>query len=360
MSSRDSICPVCRTESSKPTRIPSAVPRNRTGQVENTTHCQNVSLYECSRCGRFAVTEIDSEDLRDSELLWAKRSRTRLSALLREHATRSLPSYWLQFTTEPYGPIMWGDLVPIDVDELLERWPRTVPERLDRMLCNLARLSPRGGHRVDFDPEDTPLAFAETAKEAMYNLSCLLKGEWVDDEHSKRSHVTLTPKGWARFEELSRRASPLEDPVFVAMWFGVQEQKKDGDKTEEEMRRMYDEGIKPAVEGAGYRVTRVDLVEHNEWIMDQVLAGIRAAPFVVADFTGHRNGVYFEAGFARGLGKTVIHTCEKEDLKKAHFDTQQLNHVLWTTPDELRKRLHLRIIGSPIGRGPHPPATPGS
>lgn len=152
----------------------------------------------------------------------------------------------------------------------------------------------------------------------------------------------------------------MEDPVFVAMWFGVKEKKEDGDKTEEEMRRMYDEGIKPAVEDAGYRVTRVDLVEHNEWIMDQVMAGIRAAPFVVADFTGHRNGVYFEAGFARGLGKTVIHTCEKEDLEKAHFDTQQLNHVLWTTPDELRKKLHLRIIGSPIGRGPHPPPSPAS
>jgi len=140
--------------------------------------------------------------------------------------------------------------------------------------------------------------------------------------------------------------------VFVAMWYGGKEDTEDGGKTQQEMNRIYEDGIKPAVEDAGYHVIRVDLVEHNEWIMDQVLGLIRLAPFVVADFTGHRHGVYFEAGFARGLGKPVIQTCEEGDLDKAHFDTRQLNHVLWTKPEDLRKRLYNRIINS-VGPGPH-------
>jgi nucleoside 2-deoxyribosyltransferase len=85
--------------------------------------------------------------------------------------------------------------------------------------------------------------------------------------------------------------------------------------------------------------------------MDKILGDIRMAPFVVADFTGHRNGVYLEAGFARGLGLPVIHTCRSDELDNAHFDTAQLNHVVWTTPDELRSKLFHRIAGT-IGLGP--------
>ena len=55
--------------------------------------------------------------------------------------------------------------------------------------------------------------------------------------------------------------------------------------------------------------------------MDKVLGDIRLSPFVVADFTEHRNGVYLEAGFARGLGLRVVHTCRKDHMDKAHFDT---------------------------------------
>ena len=36
--------------------------------------------------------------------------------------------------------------------------------------------------------------------------------------------------------------------------------------------------------------------------MDRIIAQIRASKFVVADFTRNRGGVYYEAGFALGLG----------------------------------------------------------
>ncbi len=252
---------------------------------------------------------------------------------------------------EPYGPLEWdGVLAPIDLNELLGRWPRTVPDRIDRTLCNLARLSPTGGHRVDLTHEDAAVAFAETRGEAQYNIKTLVDRNLVQGVFGSgglASELTLTLDGWARFEKLTRGASAPENPVFVAMWFGDTDQKA-------RMDEAFHKAIQPAIEQAGYLATRVDLVEHNDWIMDKVLGDIRLAPFVVADFTGHRNGVYFEAGFARGLGIPVIHTCKAEHLDNAHFDTVQLNHVLWRTPEELRKKLYHRIIGS-IGQGPHLP-----
>jgi hypothetical protein len=67
---------------------------------------------------------------------------------------------------------------------------------------------------------------------------------------------------------------------------------------------------------------------------------------VVADFTGHRGGVYFEAGYAQGRGIPVIWCCRKDDIEHAHFDTRQNNHVTWTTPAELRELLKNRIAAT--------------
>jgi len=69
----------------------------------------------------------------------------------------------------------------------------------------------------------------------------------------------------------------------------------------------------------------------------------RRSGFLIADVTGHRQRVYFEAGFAMGLGLSVIWTCKENEIAQAHFDTRQFNHVLWTTPAELQDRLKLRI-----------------
>ena len=70
---------------------------------------------------------------------------------------------------------------------------------------------------------------------------------------------------------------------------------------------------------------------------------IRAAPFVVADFTGNRNGVYFEAGYARAIGNTVIHTCRTKHFAKAHFDIKQINTLTWDEPEDLFKKLVKRL-----------------
>ncbi|MBN1190976.1 MAG: hypothetical protein JXA46_14570 [Dehalococcoidales bacterium] len=83
--------------------------------------------------------------------------------------------------------------------------------------------------------------------------------------------------------------------------------------------------------------------------MDQVLALIRSSRLVIADFTcmpenikgntvkgGVRGGVYWEAGFAFGLGKTVICTCQddKDSRNRRHFDIDQYGTLFWQ-PDKL-------------------------
>lgn len=98
-----------------------------------------------------------------------------------------------------------------------------------------------------------------------------------------------------------------------------------------------------AVREAGYKPIRMDVKEHNEKICDAIIAEIRKSKFVVADFTGHRGGVYFEAGYALGLGLLLIWTCRKDDLEGAHFDTRQYNHIVWESNEELFEKLRRRI-----------------
>ena len=84
--------------------------------------------------------------------------------------------------------------------------------------------------------------------------------------------------------------------------------------------------------------------EHAGKIDDLIIAEIRASGLLVADFTGHRPSVYYEAGFAWGLGIPVILCCRKEQIDDVHFDIRQYNHVVWTDPGDLREKLKNRIL----------------
>lgn len=128
------------------------------------------------------------------------------------------------------------------------------------------------------------------------------------------------------------------------MWFG-------GETDKAAMDAIF-EAICRACEAAGYRnPIRSDSEQNNDFIMDKILGDIRRSPFVIADFTGNRHGVYIEAGFARGREKPVIHTCRSDHFENAHFDIKQIYTIKWTNLDELQYGVTQRIRGT-IGEGP--------
>jgi len=63
------------------------------------------------------------------------------------------------------------------------------------------------------------------------------------------------------------------------------------------------EAIKTAAADCGISAERVDEVESNQRITDRILQSITKAEFVIVDLTKERPNVFFEAGFAHGLGK---------------------------------------------------------
>ena len=101
--------------------------------------------------------------------------------------------------------------------------------------------------------------------------------------------------------------------------------------------------IKESCDMCGFKAYRVDLEEHNEKICDKIIADIKSSRFVIADFTGQRHNVYYEAGFAKGMGIEVIWCCKEDEKDNLKFDIRQYNHILWNDYEDLKGRLINRI-----------------
>ncbi len=143
------------------------------------------------------------------------------------------------------------------------------------------------------------------------------------------------------------RSLTIESPnAFVAMCLSDKVPRPDF------LKQAYREAIAPAIEDAGYRPIKIDDEPFNGDIVFEIIARIRESRFVVADVTRHRNGVYFEGGYAKGMGLEVIWMCHTEDMKECHFDTSHLNHIVWTDDlPKLKKDLTNWILAT-IGKGP--------
>lgn len=109
------------------------------------------------------------------------------------------------------------------------------------------------------------------------------------------------------------------------------------------------QGTKAAIEATGNEAYYVDLDAHNSNISDKIIEEIRNCKFLVADFTCQNTGVYYEAGYAKGIGKTVIYTCQQDDFANLHFDIKQIQFVVWADAENLKKKLQEQIIKSGLG-----------
>jgi nucleoside 2-deoxyribosyltransferase len=136
----------------------------------------------------------------------------------------------------------------------------------------------------------------------------------------------------------------------------------------DEMNNAYEKAIRPGIEfleknetEPRFKALRIDNKEHTNDINDEIIGEIRRSRFMVCDLTSYRGGVYFEAGFAYGLGLEVIYTCREDWIRSEllrdetakeisvlydtnkrqisirkegiHFDLEHRNRIAWTEKD---------------------------
>ena len=274
--------------------------------------------WDCPRCGKFRVLG-SADGLLD-----------RL-----DPQQRAKVSGWL------FERNAGGSVPPITrevLEQVIARRLPAIKERADRLLLEALKGQTRLGDSFNInEPRFIAATYSLDTKEVAFLLRVL----------SEQGHMGATalggkcevlPNGYAAAAALAHRIEP-SSRGFVAMSF------------DPSLEQAYNDGLQVGVLNAGYDPIRVDRVEHTNRIDDEIIAQIRSASFIVADFTGHRGGVYFEAGFALGLGLPVIWTCRKSDMDALHFDIRQFNTIDWEQPAELALRLCRRIEAT-LGKGP--------
>jgi hypothetical protein len=284
---------------------------------------RNSALHKCPNCGEFIITA--------PALGAAGDDAWKLCPHVFEQNARGItPTFYsTQSAVTPNSAP--GS---IGVDTVIEAFPKDVAERLDRALLNLASATKCLGQQINIRADGcNPLLLAKNTTEVFFTLQHFQSEGYISRTGSSLpAEISLTGKGLKHVSDLQRGLFGSQNKqAFVAMSF------------HKSLDAAYADGLKLGIEDCGYKALRVDAKEHNEKICDVIIAEIRNSRFLVADFTDHRNGVYFEAGLMMGLGRPVVFTCRGDEMGKAHFDTRQYNHIAWDTPADLREKLKRRI-----------------
>ncbi|MEQ1639132.1 MAG: hypothetical protein ABL903_20930 [Methylococcales bacterium] len=281
---------------------------------------------DCRRCGNYSISGTASAMWRASEP--NLRQIANASGWIKEHQGVNVSSN--------------------DIDFILAVKTPSVGERATKILIEISKLNVDLSYSFNLDTHDADfwlsISYSDNAAELYYLFHTYLLETvgYISFSEAMGGHffnIQITPRGYEFLESLKYNHASSQIG-FCAMWF------------DESVLPIWTNAICPAIKDAGYNPKRIDGHQHNNRIDDEIIAMLRRSKFVVADFTGQRGGVYFEAGFALGLGLQVIWTCKKSDLEKVHFDNRQYNFVLWEEDklNEFKVSLQNRIEAT-IGQG---------
>lgn len=133
----------------------------------------------------------------------------------------------------------------------------------------------------------------------------------------------LRMEGWRKYSELKQK-NPTSQTAFMAMKFG-----------DSELTNVVDNCFRSAVSRAGFELKVLSEEQPAGIIDDQLRAALISSRFVLCDLTHGNSGAYWEGGFAEGLGRPVIYTCQRAawDQQKTHFDTNHLVTIIWDSAD---------------------------
>jgi hypothetical protein len=137
-------------------------------------------------------------------------------------------------------------------------------------------------------------------------------------------------------------SAPEERPVpakkiigFVAMSFR--------DEEEPSLIDYYQAMLRAAKKtGLPIELIRMDLLEGDYEISQQLMNEIDKADFVLADYTLNSHNVYFEAGYAKGVKKRLIQTARKGVALQ--FDIRNWPTLFYRNATELEEKLTPKLV----------------
>ena len=271
--------------------------------AESTPKTGRNTLYRCIGCGEFILTATAASTLED---------------LLRERPTgRTLLSYTIRKMQGSMPPTLDNRIIKAVLET--SRLPSLKEQQNNLVLYLGNRRYP--GERVE---EELGELIAVVGSINYSGLNFIIDHLRQSDlltcvrDSSDHRFMNLTMKGWERYDEI-RRGNIDSKKAFMAMPFN-----------NAILDKVY-KRFKLAITQTGFDLLRVDERPKAGLIDDRLRVEIATSRFLIAELTDENHGVYWEAGFAEGLGRPVIYTCEKTYFEKVktHFDTNHHLTVIW-------------------------------
>lgn len=272
-----------------------------------TQYFGDIIRIDCVACGVFALTEATAHEL--ERILPTPRHRAVLSHALHMRSSRAD----LAILTPAMATLLLGDVRLPGVKEQADTLVRVVgdKQRVDDP-----------GKAVNILHLEAVAAIGALSSDGLRFIVQSLTNQNILQPSNEEGY-SLTFHGWERYDELQRQHS--EGPIaFRAMKFG-----------DESINRAYRECFKPAAKRAGFELRTLNEGQTAGLIDNRMRVELRKSRFVVADLTYANSGAYWEAGYAEGIGRPVIYTCEKSwfSEKKTHFDTNHCLTIRWDLAD---------------------------
>jgi hypothetical protein len=298
----------------------------------------------CPVCGNYEIDSLLSSDLENRRTILTDAHRLGVIAQnIADDASRLRPVWFYRTgTTSVSAP---------DIARFIENYSAPVIRHSDKpneiLLLFARKLANHSAFSVvGFTLRDIYSLKIDGYDEMFSWLKFLLTKGYIDGVHF-RSLVTtanadpasisscsfsITPDGWNAVSALSHNVSSRK--AFIAMSFGITD------------RPQIEASIRAACKESGWEGFTIDNKEYVGGISDEIIASINQSKFVIAEFTSNNHGVYYESGYAAGLGIPVIYVVKQAQLSEPgglHFDTRHINHIAWTDYGDLQKKLANRI-----------------
>jgi hypothetical protein len=158
----------------------------------------------------------------------------------------------------------------------------------------------------------------------------------VERRSARPAHRLTSSEGRGRFRSAFasvgvRKREACKRSVFVLFPIEKDEYHED----------VYYLGIRSAVLKTGYECVRVDEVEHESEILDEILRRIDEAAVIIADTTDGNPNVCYEVGRAHAMGKQVILIAERGSV--IPFDLRGKKHIFYSSIRDLEDKLARRL-----------------
>lgn len=141
-----------------------------------------------------------------------------------------------------------------------------------------------------------------------------------------------------KYESVNLPPIKKRNQIFVAMMFSA------------ETDDIYVNALKPVIQSLNYSAMRIDEKEYNGSIIGEITTEITDSVALIADLTGNRGGVYYEAGVAKGLQLCnhpiqLVFICQRSffETEGVHFDVKGDNIILYADKNDLQDKLKSRL-----------------